>query len=297
MNLKQLIEKSWARHEVETEAVATELEENLGLIDATDSEGAGEFMQLANHAVGDHGADRARALRICEAASGKLTERSSKSPWLHLAVARHLAGDEAAAQAAEAELGEGAVGQIQVRLLVAQGKSHEKQWGESAALYYGCLESSDSLDAGHGAEQATAIASNNIASALLHAKDRDEQQSQLMERAAQAAHKYWMRVGEWVQHERADYLLALVHNSLGRYEEAKAFAERGLKTIADNGEQKVDQAFIYLTVAEACAKLGDTETHQLSILNARALSDQFGDDDILHWFEDELAKVSNPGAG
>ncbi|MFT5290016.1 MAG: hypothetical protein ACI82F_002087, partial [Planctomycetota bacterium] len=90
---------------------------------------------------------------------------------------------------------------------------------------------------------------------------------------------------------------ALVHNSLGRHREALAFAERGLKTIADNGGQKVDQAFIYLTIAEACAKQGNAEAHQLAILNARALSDEFGDDDLLKWFEDELAKVSNPSAG
>ncbi|MFT5291039.1 MAG: hypothetical protein ACI82F_003115, partial [Planctomycetota bacterium] len=249
MNLKQLIEKSWARHEVETEAVATELEEGIELLEGTDPEGVAAFMHLVNHAIGDHGADRARALRACESAFGKLTEGSSKSPLLHLAVARHLAGDQSAAAAAEAELGDGTVGEIQVRLQVAQGKSHEKQWGESAALYYACLESSDSLGEGHGAEQATAVASNNIASALLHAKDRDELQSELMERAAQAARKYWLRVGEWTQHERADYLLALVHNSLGRHREALAFAERGLKTIADNGGQKVDQAFIYLTIA------------------------------------------------
>ncbi len=297
MNLKQLMEKSWARHEVETEAVAAELEQGIELIDATDPEGAAAFMHLANHAIGDHGADRARALRVCESVLGRLSEFDSKSPWLHLAVARHLAGNDSAAKAAEAELGDGAVSEIQVRLQVAQGKSHEKQWGEAAALYYASLESSDALEEGHAAERATAISSNNLASALLHAEDRDQQQSELMERAAQAARKYWLRIGEWVQHERADYLLALVHNSLGRHDEAKTFAERGLKTIADNGEEKVDRAFIYLTIAEACAKQGDAEAHQLAILNARALSDEFGDDDVLSWFEDALAKVSNPSAG
>jgi len=291
MTLAELIEEGWKRHEQQTEEVARKLEAGLELIAPGDPEGAAAFLHLVNHTIGDHGADRARALKVCEAAFGRLTEWGQKSPWLHLAVARHLAGEEEAAREAENELGEHAVSQVRVRLLVAQSKSHEGDWEGVAKLHEECLHVADSLAEGHAAERVVAIVSNNIASALVELEQRSALEEALMERCAVSAREYWLRVGDWTHDERADYLLALVHNALGRPGEAREFARRGLKTIATNGEEKVDQAFLELAQARSCRLLGDEEGRQMAILRAQALSDEFEDEGLMGWFERTLAKV------
>jgi hypothetical protein len=291
MDLSELVEQGWTDHEAATEAVAAELERGVVLIEPSDADGAAAFMNLVNHAIGDHGADRARALTLCEAAFARLTEFGNKAPWLHLAVARHLAGQTEAARLAEQELGDEAVGQVRVRLLVAQGKAHGGDWGEAASLYGGCLHVAQSLKPGHGAERAAAIVSNNLASALLDLEGRDAQQDALMERAAHAARTYWLRVGDWHNDERADYLLARVHNALGRAEEGAQIARRGLSTIAENGGETVDQAFLELALAAACKVTGEEDERSVALLRAQALSDEFEGEGLLRWFEQELAKA------
>ena len=91
--------------------------------------------------------------------------------------------------------------------------------------------------------------------------------------------------------ERADYLLATVYNALGRGPEAREYARRGLKTIATNGEARVDQAFLELALAKACKLAGEREEQSLAILRATALADEFGDEGLFNWFNNELKKA------
>lgn len=291
MKLSELVQEAWPEHEAQTALVAERLEAAVELVQADDPDGVTAFLNLVNHTIGDHIGDRERALLVCEAAFARLTEHGNKSAWLHLAVARHLAGEEEAAHAAENELGDAATGQVRVRLLVAQGKAHAQEWGAAAQLYQDCLHVAEGLAPGHKAEQATAIVSNNLASALLALEERDEAQDALMERAAEAARAFWLRVGDWTNDERADYLLSSVKAALGRGQEARELAERGLATIAANGEENIDQAFLELARARGCKLAGDMDEHRLSVLRAQALSDEFEGEGLTKWFEKELAKA------
>ncbi len=291
MNLSELIEKGWAQHENQTEDTSKQLEAGIDLVEADDPDGASALMHLINHTIGDHAADPARALTACEAVFSRLSTHGNKSPWLHLAVARHLGGDEKGAHKAEGELGQAGESQVRGRMLVAQAKCHAADWEAAANLYNDCLQVAEALKPGHGAERAIAIVSNNIASALVDLEGRSEEQSKLMERAALASRLYWLRVGDWTNDERADYLLALVYNSLGQGGEARDFARRGLKTIATNGEQRVDQAFLEVALARAYKLLEDTEAQQDAILRAQALSDEFGDEKLFEWFETVLVQA------
>ncbi|MFT7486502.1 MAG: hypothetical protein ACI9F9_002357, partial [Candidatus Paceibacteria bacterium] len=139
MNLSELVQQGWSRHDGETEDLSLQLEASLELIEPTDADGASSYMHLVNHTLGDHGADPARALRLCEAAFERLTDHGNRTPWVHLAVARHMAGEEQAALAAENELGSAAESQVRVRMLVAQGKSHAGDWEAAERLYKDCL--------------------------------------------------------------------------------------------------------------------------------------------------------------
>lgn len=111
-----------------------------------------------------------------------------------------------------------------------------------------------------------------------------------MERAANASRLFWLRVGNWVNDERADYLLSLVHTALGRADDGRAFAERGLQTIADNGEEKVDEAFLHLACARAGRTQGDDAAHGESLARADALAAGF-DAGLKDWFAGQRVKA------
>jgi hypothetical protein len=81
-----------------------------------------------------------------------------------------------------------------------------------------------------------------------------------------------------------------VRNALGNHDEGLKVAERGLKTIADNGDEPVDQAFLHLAAAVAQKGLGDTEQHAAEIAKGEALAEKFEDDGLKKWFAGELKK-------
>ena len=292
MTLAELIQRGWAEHDSRTEEIATQLEAGLELIAPTDGKGAASLLALANHTIGDHGADRARALRLCEAVVEHLDESERRDSHMHLAIARHLAGDSQGALAAERVFGDDAENKLRVRLQVAQGLVHSGLWPAATELYRECLHVAESLKPGHAAERATAVVSNNIASALLESAQRGELESALMERAAQAARVFWMRIGTWVNAVRADYLLSRVASATGKPLEAQGFATRGLETIAANGEERVDEAFLQLALARACRDQGQRKEHAAALARARELGAAFEDEGLIGWFTRELAAAS-----
>jgi len=290
MNLDTLIQQAWADHPNKTAEVAERLESGVELV--TDGEGAAKFMHLVNHVVGDHLGRREDAERLCEAALQRAGDEPGTAPYVHVAVARTLAGNEPGAEDALARLADDPAQRVRVGLLVALGHGLAGDWQKAAQMYDEQMTRSDALPEGHSAERSFAIVSNNIASEILNAAQRSEVTDALMERAAHAARTYWLKVGNWVNDERADYLLALVHNRLGRHADARTFAERALRTIADaDGEEKVDEAFVHLARAAACRDLGRLDDQANSIARAEQLAEGFEGQGLLDWFQDELAKA------
>ena len=293
MTIDELIGQGWNDHADKTAEVADRLEANLELV--TDDTSAAGFMNLVNHAIGDHLGQRERAERLCEAALARLEAEPGTAPLLFLAVARRLAGNEQGALEAEGRLGDDPAIPLRVGMLVAQGHMHAAAWDTAASLYGEMLGRAEALEAGHSGERATAVVSNNIASELLQLETRSAAQDALMEQAAEAAHTFWNRVGNWVNDERGDYLKALVYTALQRPAEGRVCAERGLKTIADNREtadqEKVDHAFLLLARAGACREVGDAETRASSLAEADQIAATFNDEGLTSWFGEERAKV------
>ncbi|MDJ0974898.1 MAG: hypothetical protein QNJ98_10600 [Planctomycetota bacterium] len=289
MSLNELIQQGWGAHADKTAEVADKLEAGIDLVE--DAQGAAGFMNLVNHTIGDHLGDRARALRINEAAAARVGETDATPHWLQLAVSRHLADDANGAKEVEAKLGDDASVAIRVGMLVAQGRMHAGDWDAAATLYGQNLAAAEALPEGNGAERAVAVVSNNMASEVLAMDTFNEAQGALMAKAADAARTFWLRVGNWVNDERSDYLLSGVNHKLGKHEDARVHAERALQTIADNGEEKVDEAFLHLARAAACRGLGDEEAYAASIDTAKTLAAGFDNAGLTSWFEEELAKV------
>ena len=290
MDVDALVNQGWADHPTQTEEVAARLRDGISLV--ADGDGAAKYMHLVNHVVGDHLGLRDEATALCESAIQRAGNEPGSSPYVHLAVARTMSGDEAGAEAAIEALGGNTEQRVRVGLLVAQGHANAGAFDEAARIYDEQMALGDTLPEGHTAERSFAIVSNNIASEILNEASRSETNDALMQRAAEAARTYWLRVGTWVNDERADYLLALVHNRLDRPADALTHADRALATIADaDGEEKVDEAFIHLARAAACRDLGAADDQAASIAHAEHLASDFEGDGLNDWFQDELAKA------
>jgi hypothetical protein len=287
-SLEELIQVGWAEHAERTAEVADRLEAGVHLV--TDDAGAAKLMSLVNHAVGDHLGDRPRARAICEDTVQRLTEPGA-DPLCYLAVARHLAGDREGATTAEARAGLDQAGRIRVEMLIAQGLVHAGDWAPAVTRYQAALETAEALPEGHAGERPTAVVSNNIATEILEIEGRTEAQAALMEQAADASRRYWLRVGDWMNDMRADYLVALVQTALERPAKGREHAERGLATIAANGKAPVDAAFLHVARARACRDLGDVAEQMAAIETAEALAADFEEAGLRDWFQGELAKA------
>ena len=290
MSIDQLIQQGWADHERASAEVAERLEASLDLIQ--DAAGAAQVMSLGNHTIGDHLGDRPRAARLCEAVAAKLGDAADANVHVYLAASRRLAGDHEGAAAAQRAAGPDPALGVRIGMIVAQGHAEAGAWQDADTIYRAMLAAAEAMAPGHAAERAVAVTSNNVASELLGVRARDDAADALMATAAEAAYRYWSRIGTWVNKERGEYLLSMVHRALGEAEAARAWAERGLATIEEaDGEEPVDAAFLQLARAAACRDAGDAEAHAAALATASALAANFADEGLLAWFGKEHAKA------
>ncbi len=139
-------------------------------------------------------------------------------------------------------------------------------------------------------DAAVAACVNNIASSLVerppeaftHAPLRDA-----MHDAAQLAEHFWLRAGNWVHHERAAYLRAMVGNALAQAPQAREHALRALALIDANDiddNERVDRAFIELEHAHACRALELLDEADAAQARAEAIAAAFNDAFLDDWF-------------
>jgi hypothetical protein len=139
-------------------------------------------------------------------------------------------------------------------------------------------------------DRLVAIMSNNLASHLLGKEALSDEEAKGMLEIALAARAAWWRAGEWVQRERADYLMALVHNRLADWEAGLKAADEALATIAANGEELIDEAFLQLARAQALNGMGELGERDSALGVADALAAEWGDG-LKAWYDDQRAKA------
>lgn len=128
---------------------------------------------------------------------------------------------------------------------------------------------------------------NNVTSHLMDVRDVDidaPAYRQALTHGSQICRSIWAAAGNWVNHERADYLVALCANRLQEYEAAGIAARAGLKTIENNGSEDVDRAFLLLELARAHKGLGQVDEGQAARTEAARLAEAF-DKDLRAWFD------------
>ena len=157
-------------------------------------------------------------------------------------------------------------------------------------------------EAANPIDAAVAACANNMASGLLERPAGDLQHPALravVEDTARLAERFWLRAGNWVHHERAAYLRAMVANALGEAAKSRSHAMRALALLDQHDTadaELVDRAFIELERARACRDLGFGNEAQTSLDHADALAAAFNDAGLDAWFAKRRAELGTPAA-
>ncbi|MDP6954819.1 MAG: hypothetical protein QF599_02500 [Planctomycetota bacterium] len=296
MELPELINKCWAEHDSDPEGMAALLRDNTPLVkNAMD---AVQYSGVFLHLVGSELGDWSGAAEHLENIVADLEQAPELALVLvQVAVANKMAGAEEAAGSALERAMELAPEPKQaiparVQLLVSEAKANAGAWPAALELHAQALATVRGGVATPGLTRTLAVCSNNMASALLEAEDRDCAQTDAMVQLAEAAREAWLEAGGWMEDERADYLLALVLAEAGNPTAGLMHAERGLATIAAHeaeGGEPVDQAFLNLARARALRALERPADQAAALETAQALAAEFSDG-LREWFDTELAK-------
>ena len=294
--IKDLIRDGWGYHDTESQRLADELE--AADLSALEGEEPAHCLRLANHTIGEHLGDWARARRFAEAVHTRTADDSHDGRFgAHLAVARHMAGDVVAAQQAEIDALRVADDPIDVYLTakssLAGALAGTGRFTDAGRLIAAANRLASGLGESATSDRSMAITNNNLASELVESEELDADQIRLMLDCATAAHTFWKRCGTWVNEERALYLLALVHNRAGDHRAGLRHAQTALDVIAANGEEPVDEAFIRLAVANAHIGLSDAESAAEHLARADELVSAWSDESLVAWYQRDRAQVSS----
>jgi len=288
MATKMTLDDMARLHDSEPAMVATALK---GLAD--DGVSASDlpcYAWLVNHVIGEEADDWAQALDLHRRTAGDSAHTAVLRHW---AAAALLGGAAVESWTAEARLAEvsgatAAQARVAVRLCAMQHGIKAATPREIAQALLPCVEEIEAWPAFGPLASLLAGSLNNVASTLL---DRaaspvgDVLVRRALPAAAQACRRLWHEAGNWMNQERADYLVALCSNKVGDWDTARGAAESGLATIAANGSEDVDRAFLLLELGRAWRGLGDPERSESARAEAMALADEFSEPGLREWFD------------
>jgi len=257
----------------------------------------GQLAFLFNHVLGEKlGLWNEAAERIAA-----LATRTDAPPgvWRQLFAAQTLRGDALGAAAARVGLARATgaddtdantAGELTVLAYVPDPLAHA---ADVLALARAAnVEQETPLDAALGA------CFNNVTARLLEASRTvilGTTEKQALQAGAEAARRFWYRAGQWLQHERADYLCAKIAVRIGAAAEAVRAAERGLRLVEANGNDSIERAFLLLPLAAAHAALGDETRATTLRTEAAQLAQQF-DADLIKAYELDIEELTGPAS-
>jgi hypothetical protein len=261
----------------------------------------GRFAWLVDHVIGEKDGRWSEAYKL-------ITKVTSPHESLPLSVVRFAAvaaqssGDPLAAMALERRMMMEGLSADQASTAVRAAVLSFALPGRAIDVAAGLLSVIDSVDRWSEAsavDSLVAASLNNTVSALLQQEDETVSHADVntaMIQGASAARTLWYRAGTWINHERADYLCALVFNRLGNYARAFEAAERGRQLIDTSGSEDVDRAFLLLESARALIGLSRKAEGAEQLRQAATIAQEWDDDALTKEF-DEKAQLVRDLAG
>ncbi|MDH5540955.1 MAG: hypothetical protein OEY03_16245 [Rhizobacter sp.] len=246
---------------------------------------------LLNHVLGEKLQRWSEALQRQRALLRQAQPAPSAALWRQGATAALLAGDAELERVMTESLAEAAGASLPrahelVRLCAAMYRATGEAGATAAAGLRAALAPLHSNDwqADTPLDAAVAACTNNIANGLLERPVADLRLAALRSALADAAeqsHRFWLRAGTWVNHERALYLRAMVCNVLDQAQWARAHAQAGLALLDEHdgdAAQTIDRAFLELEQWHACMVLRRHADAAEALARATALAEGFDDE-------------------
>jgi len=256
-----------------------------------------KFTWLVNHVIGEKLADWPGASSLQQKVGAGRAHRASLR---NMAIAASMAGDAIAAIAAEARFAEVAAvppahAAMSVRLGILQYATPNAPAEQAAVALNHCVRELAAWPKLGALADQFAVSLNNTVSALLDKTDADTGSPAIqlaLREGSGLSRRAWSEAGTWVNVERADYLVAMCLNKLGDWQGAAGAARAGLESIARNGTEDVDRAFLLLELGKACRELGLDDESSSATAQAAALAKQFAEPGLREWFDSRAAATA-----
>lgn len=291
--IETLVTKGWDYHETDSERLASELE--AADVSGLKTDVLLQLLNLSNHTIGEHLRDWQRAATLAErACSTTSQDQISEQVNIQLAIPQYMNNDISKAHRAEINAilnSENAMSTyLSVKALLANALASAERFEESFLLVETLNHFASTVDVDGPYIRSLAIANNNIASRLIDEAELTADAKKLMLESANSSLVYWKKCGTWENEERALYLVALAYNRLDQYDEALSYGERALEVIRENGEEKVDEAFIRLALANAHRGLDNPVKHEEELALADSIADEWNDPGMDKWYQEERVR-------
>ena len=288
MTFDAFIESAWNDHGDRPAEVADRIAASTGLVATADR--IAPYARLATHVYGEHLGEWERGVRLLE--SLRALPAYDAGPAAEGAIARGIGAlryAEGDASAVDSLVLDERIAAIATASAALAGRGDHGR--AIAALERALALGESGLPDGSPALRAIAVAGNNLASALEEKTERDAAQTRGMVAAAEAALRYWMRAGTWLEVERAHYRLARSLLGAGRPRDAAASARRCLDVCVAHEAPAFERFFGHAALAAALRASGDAAAFEAARLDVLHWYDQVPADER-RWCEAELKEIT-----
>lgn len=281
-DLDTFVRQGWNDHAGQTEAVAQRVAARVA------AEGAGpalgRLVGLLVHVYGEHLGRWAEGAALLHELAARVPDDAAIPRGI--AALGLAGGDPRAADGLSPDERIAALGTASTaRLGHADPAGADRLLKEAVDLAQGLA-----LDDSSPAVRAIAVAANNLSADLQDRATRTPPEDALMVTSAEQALAHWRRAGGWLEHERAEYMLARALLRAGRGAEGLPHARHCL-ALCDAHQAPPFERFFGHAMAALCAHAaGEAEVFDEQQERALRQRAEVGMDD-LHWCDPDLAEL------
>lgn len=200
MTFAQFIDQSWNDHATRTAEVAERLRQAAA---AAAPEQIASLVPLITHVYGEHLGAWDEGIQLLSGLQAVTESAEDRQSLLRNITALRLAAGQAN-DAADLMVSD----RIRVLCVAGSALAGQGQAERAGKWLDEALTLAESLIHSDPANRALAVTGNNLAAALEEKKGRTPVETRLMLTAARAGLKYWLRAGQWPQHQAAHYRLS-----------------------------------------------------------------------------------------
>ena len=293
MDCDSFINQAWAEHAADPAAVAGRLQAQ-GLSQVTAAAHIVPMAHLAHHVLGQHLGRWQDALQLQQQlAALPCCPAEGDTP----AALRRFSSSLSLAAGQDGRATMTASDRIRVTAMAAASLA-EHDTARASALLHQAVDDAQTAGLSEKDPSARAIAANanNIAGALEEKPQTTPAERELMIVAAQVAGRFWRQAGTWLEHERAEYRLALCWLRAGDPAQARRHAQQCLDIVAAHQGPALEQFFGWVALGRVEQATANTPGHTQALAQAETAFAALADSDK-GWCQASLDPLRAAAAG